>query len=100
MNIFHLLSRSAWEQALAAGIYRPASLSSDGFIHCSPAERVAEVAEAFYSGHDDLVLLEIDPDRLTSRLVFEAGTDRPGSFPHLYGPLNLEAVVEATSYGG
>ena len=46
------------------------------------------LAERFV-GRDDLVLLEIDTDRLSAELRWEDG------FPHLYGPLELEAVVSA-----
>jgi uncharacterized protein (DUF952 family) len=99
MSIFHLLPRADWEDFQLSGTYRPASLTSDGFIHCSPAERVTEVAEAYFAGRTDLVLLEIDPERLTSRLVIEPAVDRPGAFPHVYGPLNFEAVVSAAEYG-
>lgn len=93
MTVIHIMLQSAWEQVRDSAFYRPASLESEGFIHCSPAERVAEVAEAYFMGQTDLVLLEIDPQLLTSKLVYEAAADRAGTFPHIYGPLNLEAVV-------
>ncbi len=97
-TIYHLLSQGGWKVFQSQGIYRPASLASEGFIHCSPAIRVAEVANAFYQGQSDLVLLEVDPERLTARLVYEPALDRPGMFPHIYGPLNLEAVLSAREY--
>jgi uncharacterized protein (DUF952 family) len=97
-NIYHLLTHSEWAAFQRSAIYEPPSVASEGFIHCSPAERVTEVARAFYSGRTDLVLLEIDPTRLDSRLVVEPAVDRPGMFPHIYGPLNLGAVVSAQDY--
>ena len=98
MTIFHLLQRSEWKRVQQSKIYRPTSLETEGFIHCSPANRVNEVAEAYFTGETDLVLLEIDPDRLASRLVYEAASDRAGSFPHIYGPLNLDAVVGVATF--
>lgn len=97
-NIYHLLARSEWAAFQQSAVYEPPSVASEGFIHCSPAERVGEVARAFYGGRTDLVLLEIDPRRLSSPLVVEPAVDRPGMFPHVYGPLNLDAVVSAQDY--
>ncbi len=97
-RIYHLMVRSVWEAFRLAGSYEPPSLRAEGFIHCSPADRVTEVARAFYRGQTDLVVLEIDPARLTARLINEPAADRPGSFPHIYGPLNLEAVVHAGDF--
>jgi len=97
-SIFHLAQRGAWEAAQRLGDYRPPSLESEGFIHCSPADRVDEVAQAFFGGQVDLMLLEIDPELLTSKLVYEKAADRDGLFPHIYGPLNLAAVVATVDY--
>jgi uncharacterized protein (DUF952 family) len=100
--IFHIASEADWAAARAAGAYRAASLDREGFIHCSTAAQVLGVANAFYRGRTDLVLLRIDPAGLTSRLRFEppadpspaAGAAPSGElFPHVYGPLNLDAVV-------
>jgi len=93
MKVFHILDREDLDAFKQSEIYEPASLSTEGFIHCSTGDRVAEVADDFYRGREDLLLLEIDADLLASRLVFEPAIDRAGSFPHIYGPLNLNAVV-------
>lgn len=97
--IFHLLTRAQWQAAQRDGIYRPPSLVTEGFIHCSTAEQVIDTANIFYRGEPDLMVLRVDEGRLTSPLVFEApataGDSRPGTrFPHIYGALNLDAVVE------
>lgn len=99
--IYHITSRSAWNQARERGVYRAESLDTEGFIHCSTEQQVVPVAERFYKGQGDLLLLVIEPDRLTSDLKWEPpaeGTPPPGVpqndlFPHIYGPINLEAVV-------
>lgn len=100
--ILHITPRADWETAQTAGEYRAASLEHEGFIHFSTAEQVIGVANAFYRGQRDLVLLIIDPARLAADLRWEppahpgARVDVPDAsgdlFPHLYGPLNLDAV--------
>lgn len=92
--IFHVTSRAAWSVAQEARAYRPDSLASDGFIHCSKAEQVLRVADTYFAGQHGLVMLVIDPGRLTAELRWEPGTDRPEElFPHVYGPINLEVVI-------
>lgn len=100
--IYHITSRSAWNEARARGDYRAESLDTEGFIHCSTEEQVIPVAENFYKGQHGLLLLVIEPERLTSDLKWEPpahGAPPPGVpegdlFPHIYGPVNLEAVVK------
>ena len=100
--IFHITSRADWETAQQRGEYRAPSLDTEGFIHCSTSSQVLPVAENFYKGQRDLLLLAIEPTLLSSRLTWEApsgGTPPPGvpvgdSFPHIYGPINLNAVVD------
>lgn len=100
-HIYHIIPLTAWEVAKVAGEYRPPSLASDGFIHLSRTHQVVGVANAFYLGEEGLVLLEVDTALLRAdlRLELPGGLPPPeGSppgerFPHLYGPLNLDAVV-------
>lgn len=69
--IYHITTREAWESAQAGGVYRAASLETEGFIHCSEAHQVIRVANVLYAGQRGLVLLRIDPGRLVSRVVYE-----------------------------
>ena len=95
--IYHIAERAAWERAMAAADYRADSLASEGFIHLSTAEQVLWVANRFYRGRADLVLLTVEPERLEGELRYEES--EPGQrFPHLYGPLNLDAVVAAHDF--
>jgi glutathione S-transferase len=95
--IYHIASAADWEQARRDGEYttstRGVSLAEQGFIHASTAPQVAPVANAFYGNGKDLVVLVIDTGRLGPELRYEPvpGWDDP--FPHLYGPLNVDAVV-------
>jgi uncharacterized protein (DUF952 family) len=91
-HIYHLVTKEAWEQS-APGPYAPASLATEGFIHCSNRDQVARSANKFYRDAADLLVLVIDADRLSSPLKDEPGG--PGElFPHIYGPINREAIVE------
>lgn len=108
-TILHITSFEAWKQARAAGQYAPESLQTEGFIHFSTAQQVVAVANAFYAGQRGLVLLVVDTDNLTSRLEWEppiqpasATVEMPPAsgelFPHLYGPLNIEAVIRVVAF--
>lgn len=99
--IYHITSRAAWEEAQAKGEYRADSLMTEGFIHCSTLSQVLPVAENFYKGGRGLIVLAIEPSLLSSDLKWEppsGGTPPPGvpagdQFPHIYGPINPDAVV-------
>ena len=106
MNIYHIASRMDWVAATRAGRYVAPGFASDGFIHCSTGRQVVPVAEKYYKGQSGLVLLVIDPARLVSDLKWEPpfeGTPPPGvstddTFPHIYGPINLEAVIQILDF--
>ncbi|MEM9295712.1 MAG: DUF952 domain-containing protein [Planctomycetota bacterium] len=96
--IFHITSRSQWGEAQGSRWYEADSLAAEGFIHFSTEAQVLPSAERFFADRtEDLVVLVIDPDKLTAELRWElahAGTPDEQAFPHLYGPLNLDAVVD------
>jgi uncharacterized protein (DUF952 family) len=96
--IFHLAAHEDWERASSAGRYTTASLHDDGFIGCSTATQHAAVANARFAGRTDLVLLLIDPDRLASPIRIEPPDTAGAAFPHVDGPVDLDAVFEATLY--
>jgi len=101
--IFHIAPRLDWEAANQAGEYRAASLETEGFIHCSTSDQLLAVANRFYHGQQGLVMLCIDIDQLQSECRFEPATEPlPGAassdFPHVYGPINANAVVKALSF--
>ena len=95
--LFHITEQISWETAQGEGIYRAASLDTEGFIHLSTAEQVIETANRFYRSQSGLVLLGISEDLLRASLRYDNVLDH-GRFPHLYGPLNLDAVVQTWSF--
>jgi uncharacterized protein (DUF952 family) len=97
--IFHLTARADWSAAQAGGEYSADSLAGQGFIHCSRLDQILRVADTFYTGQGGLVLLEIDPARLTSELRWDPGADLATElFPHVYGPINLNAVLQVIDF--
>ncbi len=93
--IVHIVERRLWQQAQQAGEYRPDSLVSEGFIHCSRPEQVLAVANRFYRATPELALLWIDPQRLQSPLRYE--TSDGEIYPHIYGALNLDSVLRVSA---
>jgi len=96
--IYHIATASDWEQARHDGHYttstRGLTVAEQGFIHASTAAQVAAVANMAYKGLPDLLVLVIDTDRVRPEIRWDpvSGWDAP--FPHIYGPLNADAVVE------
>ncbi len=102
MFIYHIAAAADWERALRDGQFtmstRGLTLAEQGFIHASTAAQVALVANAFYQGEPDLLLLVIDTALVGPEIRYEhvPGQDLP--YPHIYGPLNVSAVVEARPF--
>ena len=97
--LYHVALASDWEGAQAAGRYavstRGRSLEDEGFVHCSFPEQVEATANRFYDDVDDVVLLRIDLDRLSCPVVVEDLVGSGEAFPHVYGAIDLDAVIEA-----
>ena len=92
--IYHVTTATNWEAALDQGWYAADSLTLEGFIHMSKKEQVKGVLNRYYQGISDLVLLCIEESKLTARLVYEHSPSVNEEFPHLFGKLNLDAVVD------
>ena len=96
--IVHIIKETAWEEAKKNGIYEGDTLKTDGFIHCSLPEQVVAVADYNFKGETGLVLLCIDNDKVNSEIKFEDLYDLGEDYPHIYGPLNIDAVVDVLSF--
>lgn len=94
--IYHLALRTEWDAAQAAGTYQRStlgrSLEEVGFIHASFAGQVQATADLIYRGWSDVVLLRIDPARLTAEVRIEGASPESERFPHIYGPVPNDAV--------
>lgn len=98
MTILHIAHLANWQAAQTRGHYTVESLTTEGFIHCSHPSQVLGVAERYYTPWPGpLLLLTIDPARLTAPLRNELATNNE-AFPHIYGPLNLDAVLRADAF--
>jgi uncharacterized protein (DUF952 family) len=95
--VYNLLPKADWERAQDAGVYRPADFTKDGFIHCSKVDQVVKVANAYYSGESDLYLLTIAVDRVGAEIRYEDLLGEGEKFPHIYGPLELKAVIAVSA---
>lgn len=96
--ILHLAIEAEWQAAVDEG--RPydrstigVSLEDEGYIHCSFPEQVAATAERYYAGRHDVVVLVVDPARVGAPVVVEDLASSGQSFPHVYGPIPVDAVV-------
>lgn len=94
--IYHVTTVAEWNAAKEKGYYESASLKEEGFIHCSHEEQVAGVLERYFSGKTNLIKLVIDTDKLTSQFIYDWSRSNADTFPHVYGPINIEAVIEVT----
>jgi uncharacterized protein (DUF952 family)/flavin reductase (DIM6/NTAB) family NADH-FMN oxidoreductase RutF len=92
MNIFHIVKNEDWAKRVN-GVFQGESLKSQGFIHCCTKDQIDAVLNQWFSGHTDLVLVEIDPDLLLADVKFENLEGGQELFPHVYGSINLDAVI-------
>lgn len=91
-TIYHITTKEGWNAAKEKGFYKAPSLETEGFIHCSEEQQLKGVLERYYQGKKNLLKLAIDPQKLTSALRYELAPSINEKFPHIYGPVNLEAV--------
>ncbi|MEM9214186.1 MAG: DUF952 domain-containing protein [Cyanobacteria bacterium P01_F01_bin.150] len=100
--LFHITTHDELQQAQMSGAspltYRPKGFATEGFIHCSHRHQVVATANRIFKGQTNLVLLEIARSRLTCPVIeenLEGGTEL---FPHIYGPLPLEVIVQVYDF--
>lgn len=92
MLIYHIVLSEDWERQIDEPVYSAESLETEGFIHCSHAEQLDGVLQRYYSEESRVLIMTIDSDRLTSKLIEEPSTGGE-IYPHIYGPIDREAIV-------
>jgi uncharacterized protein (DUF952 family) len=96
--LFHLTNRECWEAALRSGSYETStvgvSLQEEGFIHCSLGHQVRGVADRYLADATELTLLVIDETKVGAPIRYESGGPGSEAFPHIYGPLPVDAVSD------
>jgi len=91
MLIYHIVLPDVWA-AFDTGLYIHPSLAAEGFIHCSFEHQLDEVIRRYYGSEEKVVVLEIESDRLMSRMIKEPSTNSE-IYPHIYGPINRDSIV-------
>lgn len=95
MNIYHITRQVDWDKAVKTGSYKADTLETQGFIHCSNKEQVLQTANTFYHGRSGLVLLCINSSLVIPEIRYENLEGGEKLFPHIYGSLNLNAVIRS-----
>ncbi len=96
-NIYHITTKKEWLSAITDGKYETDSLRKVGFIHCSREHQVEGVANSLFKRKKDLVLLSIDTQKIEAQIRYE-GPYEDNLYPHIYGPLNIDAVVSFNDF--
>ncbi len=96
--IFHIVLPEVWEKFKNEKFYEADSLKTEGFIHCSFAQQVETVLRRYYKNAQKVLILEIEPEKLMSKLVEEPSTGGE-IYPHIYGKINAEAIVSVEEIG-
>jgi uncharacterized protein (DUF952 family) len=95
--IYHVTTLKEWEAAKIKNEYTPVNFEQDGFINCSVEKQIPGVLDRFYKGQTGLVKLKIEKEKVQRPVLFELALDLDELFPHIYGALNLDSVVEVTA---
>lgn len=92
--IFHITTEPEWAAAKATGHYESGSLKEEGFIHCCQEDQISDVRQRYFEGKQQLLKLTIDTSKLKSQLIYEWSPSNAATYPHVYGPINTDAVVQ------
>ena len=92
--IYHITTKNEFEIAKAKGFYEAESLAIEGFIHCSKAEQVEGVLSRYFKNKTNLVKLVLDSEKIDSKLIYEYSPSVQEEFPHIYGKINLNSIID------
>lgn len=92
--IYKICDQKEWNLATEKGVYKGSSDDlRDGFIHFSTFDQVTATLEKHFKNKNNLLLLKIAIDRLDQEALQWEVSRNNEKFPHLYGDLNLNAVI-------
>ena len=94
--IYHIVTPTQWQQFADSIYYEAASLNTEGFIHASTAGQVEATINRYYKNEPTVLLLKIEAQKLNAELKYELALSVNEYFPHIYGQLNKDAIVEIT----
>jgi uncharacterized protein (DUF952 family) len=92
--IYHIVTLSEWEMQKHQVLYSHPSLAIEGFIHCSTAEQLTATINRYYTNEEKVMVLHIDTTKVLVEIKYEVAPSVNQLFPHIYGELNLDAVVK------
>jgi uncharacterized protein (DUF952 family) len=96
--IYHIVSSDDWNAHRLQVEYQPRQFATEGFIHCSYLHQLSSVADRFFVGQNNLLLLVIDCSKINSKIIDENLEGGLELYPHLYGKLPKSAVVEVIPF--
>lgn len=96
--IYCITTVEKWEQSNVEGKYADKSLETEGFIHCSYPHQLLQVANKHFKGIDNLLILRIDCSQLKCNVVDEDLSGLNEVYPHIYGSINIDAVVDTLKF--
>jgi uncharacterized protein (DUF952 family) len=96
--IYHIVSCDDWNGDKFRAEYQPRQFATEGFIHCSYLHQLSSVADRFFVGQNNLLLLVIDCSKINGKIIDENLEGGLELYPHLYGELPKSAVVEVISF--
>ena len=96
--ILHSMKKTTWEERKNKECWGHRNINDEGFIHCSTIEYFWRVAENFVSIRDEMVLLCIDESKLQSEVRYEDGDNCGRTYPHIYGLVNNDAVIQVLPF--
>lgn len=92
MIFYHITTPEQWAKFAEKDFYEAETLQTEGFIHASFAAQVKETLKIYYKGVREVLILTIDSEKLTSKLVVEKSRNGE-DFPHVYGAINKSAIT-------
>jgi uncharacterized protein (DUF952 family) len=96
--IYHIATSAEWQSGQEEAMYTPAAFDADGFIHLSSLDQIVGVANRYFRGQRGLVLICVDPAAVEAPIKYEDLANQGQCYPHIYGKLNLDAVIRVIPF--